>query len=185
MEYKKKLRKLSRDEMYSLKNYVVQGIFQILYAFVKNSSFPFFNYLRFVVVILFAKNLKSKYIAEGITFWFPWNIEIGQNSSINQGCILDGTGYISIGDDVRIAPYVIFNSIDHEFSDRVIPIRKQAYWAGKITIEDDVWIGANVIINKGVTIGKGSVIGAGAVVTNDIPPYSIAFGVPCKVVRGR
>ncbi|QAS62031.1 acyltransferase [Clostridium septicum] len=45
---------------------------------------------------------------------------------------------------------------------------------------DNVWIGANCTILKGVTIGEGAVIGAGSVVTNDIKPYSINFGIPCK-----
>ena len=52
-------------------------------------------------------------------------------------------------------------------------------------IEDDVWIGANVIILGNVTIGKGSVFGAGSVVNKDIPDYSIAVGNPCKVINSR
>ena len=48
-----------------------------------------------------------------------------------------------------------------------------------------LWIGGRVIILPGVTIGHGSIIGAGAVVTRDIPPYSVAVGVPAKVVRNR
>ena len=52
-----------------------------------------------------------------------------------------------------------------------------------IRIEDDCWIGGNVIILPGVTIGRGSTIGAGAVVTKDIPPYSVALGAPAKVVK--
>lgn len=52
-----------------------------------------------------------------------------------------------------------------------------------ITIEDDVWIGANCIILKGVTIGARSVIGAGSVVTKSIPADCIAAGNPCKVIR--
>jgi acetyltransferase-like isoleucine patch superfamily enzyme len=176
---------LSRKEMYSFKNYIRQGLFQFLYAFVKNLSFPLFNYLRFLVFKLFAKELHSTYISESLIIWFPWNIEIGKHSSINAGCMLNGTGGIKIGNDVRIASYTVINSIDHEFENPDIPIRKQAYWTGRVTISDDVWIGANVIINKGVTIGEGSIIGAGSVVTKDIPPYSVAVGVPCKVIRNR
>jgi maltose O-acetyltransferase len=52
-----------------------------------------------------------------------------------------------------------------------------------ITIEDEVWIGANATVGAGVTIGKGSIIGAGSVVTKDIPAGVIAVGSPCKVVR--
>lgn len=52
-----------------------------------------------------------------------------------------------------------------------------------VTIEDDAWIGCNVVILKGVTIGKGAVIGAGSVVTHDIPAHAIAHGNPAKVYR--
>ena len=52
-------------------------------------------------------------------------------------------------------------------------------------IEDDCWLGHGVTVLDGVTIGKGSVIGAGAVVTKNIPPYSVALGVPAKVVKSR
>lgn len=52
-----------------------------------------------------------------------------------------------------------------------------------VIIEEDVWCGANVTLLKGVTIGRGCIIAAGSVVTKDIPPYSIAGGVPCKVIR--
>lgn len=52
-----------------------------------------------------------------------------------------------------------------------------------ITIEDDVWIGGNTVINPGVTIGRGTIIGSGSVVTKDIPPGVIAVGNPCGVLR--
>jgi len=52
-------------------------------------------------------------------------------------------------------------------------------------IGSDVWIGANVIIKAGVTIGDGCFIGAGSVVTKDIPPFSVAAGNPCRVIRPR
>lgn len=54
-----------------------------------------------------------------------------------------------------------------------------------MVIEDDVWMGARCMVMPGVTIGRGSIIAAGAVVTKDIPPYSVAAGVPAKVVRSR
>ena len=56
---------------------------------------------------------------------------------------------------------------------------------GKIKIEDDVWIGSNVIILPNINIGKGSIIGAGSVVTKNIPEYSVAVGVPARVIKNR
>lgn len=60
--------------------------------------------------------------------------------------------------------------------------RDNIEYAEPITIEDDCWLGANVTVLPGVTIGKGCTIGAGAVVNKDVPPYSVAVGVPAKVV---
>ena len=56
---------------------------------------------------------------------------------------------------------------------------------GDIVIGNDVWIGFEAVILAGVTIGDGSVIGSRAVVTKDIPPYTIAGGVPAKPIRKR
>lgn len=52
-----------------------------------------------------------------------------------------------------------------------------------ITIKDNCWLASNVVVCGGVTIGEGCVIGAGSVVTRDIPPYSLAAGNPCRVIR--
>ena len=52
-------------------------------------------------------------------------------------------------------------------------------------IENDVWLGANVVVKQGVTVHTGAVVGAGAVVTKDIPPYAVAVGVPARVIRYR
>jgi acetyltransferase-like isoleucine patch superfamily enzyme len=52
-----------------------------------------------------------------------------------------------------------------------------------VTIEDDVWIGCNVVVLKGVTIGRGAVIGAGSVVSHDVPEYVLVAGNPAQVIR--
>ena len=66
-------------------------------------------------------------------------------------------------------------------------IQRQGWEQNKtgITVEDDVWIGANSVILPGVHINKGAIIGAGSVVTKDIPPYAIAVGNPAKVIKYR
>ncbi|MDX8389877.1 MAG: CatB-related O-acetyltransferase [Mariprofundaceae bacterium] len=56
---------------------------------------------------------------------------------------------------------------------------------GSIKIGHDVWVGANSCIMGGVTIGTGAIIGASAVVTKDVPPYSVAAGVPAREIRKR
>ena len=65
------------------------------------------------------------------------------------------------------------------------PIRLQGVSRQGIHIGPNCWVGAKVTVLDGVTIGEGSVVAAGAVVTKDIPPYSIAAGVPAKVIKRR
>jgi acetyltransferase-like isoleucine patch superfamily enzyme len=65
------------------------------------------------------------------------------------------------------------------------PIRDQGVTNKGIVIDDDVWVGSNVTFLDGVHVGTGCVIGAGAVVTKDLPPYSVAAGVPARVIDNR
>lgn len=174
-----------RAEMHTLQNQVLHGIYLGLYALVKYMAFPFANYLRFGVLRLFMHQVSSNYISDGVMIWFPWRVSIGRKCSLNQGVIIDGFGGVDIGDGVRIAAYVYINTSDHDFADLETPISQQGFVVGKVIIEDDVWIGTHTTINKGCRIGRGSVIGSGSVVTHDIPPYSIAYGVPCRVAKKR
>lgn len=112
-------------------------------------------------------------------------IKIGKDCSINRFSILAGHGGLEIGNYVRIGPDVIIYAANHIYSNPDIPIKDQGLSFHGIKIEDDVWIGAGAKILDGVTIGRGSVIGAGAVVTKDIPPYSIAVGVPARAIKKR
>jgi len=112
-------------------------------------------------------------------------ISLGNNVYIGPQCILFGAGEIEIGDNVLISPNVTITSHQHTFASREKPIRGQATQFAKVTIEEDVWIGSNAVILPGVVIGRGSVIGAGAVVTRDIPPFSVAVGVPARVIKDR
>jgi len=107
---------------------------------------------------------------------------IGDRVSLNTNVQLNASvgGSITIGDDVLVSPNVTIRSANHSFQRSDIPIRKQGHTCGDITIEDDVWLGSNVVVLRDVTIGQGAIIGAGAVVTHDIPPMSIAVGVPAR-----
>lgn len=113
-------------------------------------------------------------------------IIIKDGADIGANCRIASTGKVVIGEYVLIAAFSYIGGANHRFDRTDIPIAFQGLdRRGGVIIEDDVWIGANVKINDGVKIGKGSVIGAGSVVTKDIPPYSIAFGVPAQVRGSR
>ena len=112
---------------------------------------------------------------------YGYNIHAHGFAFINYNCVILDTSPVNIGNNVFIAPNVCIACAGHAIypTERLEGIETSA----PITIEDDVWIGANVTVCPGVTIGKGSVIGAGSVVNKDIPSGVVAAGNPCKVIR--
>lgn len=114
------------------------------------------------------------------------NIFIGDRVFIGHGADFSIHERLDIGDDVLFGPSVMILSGNHP-TDIVGQTINASHRGinGRCKIEQDVWIGARVIIVGGVTIGEGAVIGANSLVNRDIPPYTVAAGSPCKPRRRR
>ncbi len=112
---------------------------------------------------------------------YGFNIHFHGLAVINYNVVMLDTSPIHIGEGAFIAPGVCLACSGHSLvgEERVKGIGTSA----PITLEKNVWIGANATIVGGVTIGEGSVIGAGSVVLHDIPAGVVAAGNPCKVIR--
>ena len=115
----------------------------------------------------------------------PGNVLFDRETNFGAFSFIAGYGGLKIGKYSAIGPHSVIMTYTHLFEDASIPIRFQDLELKKVRIGEGVWLGAHVVVLSGVTIGDGSVVGAGAVVTKDIPPYSIAAGVPAKVIRKR
>lgn len=92
-------------------------------------------------------------------------------------------GPVEIGSHVNLAQGITVTALNHNFDDTQKRIDEQGVSTNPVTIEDDVWVGANAVILPGVTIGNHCVVAAGAVVTKDVPPHSLVAGVPAKVIK--
>jgi acetyltransferase-like isoleucine patch superfamily enzyme len=112
-------------------------------------------------------------------------ILIGPQTYVGHRCLLYGHGSIQVGRDVLMANDVQLICGNHTFAHRDLPIRAQPTEERPIVIGDDVWLGASAVVLGGVTVGQGTVVGAGAVVTHSLPAYSIARGVPARIVGVR
>lgn len=110
-------------------------------------------------------------------------IRIGDGSFVGESVIIRGQGGVDIGRAVLIGPGAQILAINHNYGDSLTPILDQGISGKGIVVEDGAWIGAGSIILDGVTIGRNAVIGAGAVVTKDVPPNSVAIGVPARVIE--
>ncbi len=108
-------------------------------------------------------------------------IIIGENSFINYNCTILDAAWVRIGNDVKIGPGCHLVTPRHPTDH--LARRGTCETSYPITLEDDVWLGANVTILPGVTVGARSIIGAGAVVVKDIPADSVAVGNPARVIK--
>jgi acetyltransferase-like isoleucine patch superfamily enzyme len=111
-------------------------------------------------------------------------IRIGSGTFLNLGVMVAALDLVEIGDHCMFANGCFISDSSHRFDDPVRPVPWQGFTSkGPTRIGDNVWCGAHVVVTSGVTVGARTVIGANSVVTTDIPPYSIAAGVPAKVLR--
>jgi acetyltransferase-like isoleucine patch superfamily enzyme len=127
---------------------------------------------------------------------------LGQNSVVESySCINNAVGDVIIGDHTRIgihntiigpvtigshvnlAQGITVTALNHNFSDTTRRIDEQGISTNPVTIENDVWIGANAVILPGVTIGQHAVVAAGAVVTADVPANTVVGGVPARIIK--
>lgn len=137
---------------------------KFLYSF--GVSFPF-SKVR-------VRALRKLGFSVGKDVYFPSDLTITMNYIYYRGDL-------TIGDRVAIGPGCILVVASHaNFSKIKNAMKSKPY---RITIQDDAWLGAGVIVLPGVTIGKGAVIGAGAVVTKDVPPYTVSVGNPARVIK--
>lgn len=113
-------------------------------------------------------------------FFSPRGIHIGEHSIVGDHAFLDGRMGIFIGSNVNIASEVRIWTEQHDTGSSDFGVS-----GGQVRIGDWAFIGSRVTILPGVSIGEGTVVGAGAVVARDLPAWSIAVGVPAKVVKQR
>jgi len=113
-------------------------------------------------------------------------IIIGDDSFIGAGCEFNVRAGVAIGSHALIASGCKFIDHDHAFAARNTPMKQQADGFEKaIMLEEDVWLGANVIVLKGVTIGRGAIIAAGSVLTKPVGAFEIWAGVPARKIGDR
>ncbi len=117
----------------------------------------------------------------------PPSITIGNGCLLRHGCHITATNRITIGDNLLTGTNVIITDNSHGATDKnsltLPPRQRQIVSKGSVFIGNNVWLGNNVCVLPGVTIGDGVVIGANSVVTRNIPPYSVAVGIPATVIK--
>lgn len=168
-----------KELLKSIRNLFIHLLLKVLDLFTLN---PQINISKIKIILLRGIGIQIEnkcFIDIGFRCINPKNINIGKDCSFGHYNRIWAFDKVVFGDYVQTAIGLTIVAGSHK-TDSYEPVSDQA-----VRIEGENWIGANVTIIGGVTIGRGAIIAAGAVVTKDIPPYTIAGGVPAKVLKVR
>lgn len=112
-------------------------------------------------------------------------VRIGRGSEIGEQCRISIANSLEIGEKVLLSPNVYITDCDHEYRNIDVPVIEQGIVqkGQAVSIGDGSYIGINTVIVGNVKIGKHCVIGANSVVTKDVPDYSVAVGIPARVIK--
>lgn len=117
--------------------------------------------------------------------WMQSSITVGDNTFIGYATQINVGSSFTLGSHCMVAPGCIFSDAHHRNERLDIPMRSQDCEYSSIIVEDDVWLGAGVIVLRGVRIGHGAIIAAGSVVNKNIPPFEVWAGAPAKRIKSR
>ena len=141
---------------------------------------PCHPFRRLVCMAIMKEFHWSSAIYRNVDLRSPYRICIGQNTTINKRCVIDGRGRVKIGSNVDIAQDTCIWTEQHDYNS---PFYQSV--DKEVVIDDYVWIASRATILPGVRIGRGAVIACGAIVTKDVPPLAIVAGVPAKIIGKR
>lgn len=115
-----------------------------------------------------------------IKVYYPENVFVGHDTSINEATILNARAKLTIGNYCHISPAVTINTGSLDIT---VDYKKRPHFAKAVTIGDGVWLCSGAIINPGVNIGEGAVVAAGAVVKDDVGPFTVVAGNPAQFIK--
>jgi putative colanic acid biosynthesis acetyltransferase WcaF len=166
--------KSSRSELFRR---VLWGFGRLLIRF---SPRPCFGWRRFILRCFGAKVGANVNIYPSTCIHFPWNLSVGDWTSIGEQALIYNWGHISLGEKVTISHRAHLCAGTHDYSRADLPLLKLP-----ITVSDQAWICADAFVGPGVTVSDGAIVGARAVVTKNVGAWDIVAGNPARVIKKR
>ncbi|MBB4070367.1 putative colanic acid biosynthesis acetyltransferase WcaF [Salinibacter ruber] len=114
------------------------------------------------------------------TIYFPWNLSIGDWSSVGEDALIYNLGSIAIGEQVTISQRAHLCAGTHDATDPAMPLKKPP-----IAVGDQAWVCADAFVGPDVTVGEGAVVGARAVAVGDVDAWTIVGGNPARKIKRR
>mgnify|MGYP003761942239 CR=1 FL=1 len=166
--------KYSRKELFLR---VLWGFGKILFSF---SPRPCFGFRRWLLRVFGAKVGANVNIYPSATIYYPWNLEIGDDSAIGEWALVYNLGKVTIGQRATISQRGHLCAGTHDYRQPDMPLVKPP-----IIIEDEVWLCADCFVGPNVTVGRRAILGAASVLMKSVPQASIYGGNPAQLIKGR
>jgi putative colanic acid biosynthesis acetyltransferase WcaF len=165
---------------YSSRELAARLLWGIVRPLFRCSPRIFFRWRSFLLRLFGAKIGRHVHIYNSAAIYMPWNLEIGDWSSIGEHVFVYNLGKVTLGSRTTVSHRAHLCAGTHEYTNPALPLLKPS-----ITIGDNAWVCADAFIGPGVTVGKGAVVGARAVAVSDVEPWSVVAGNPAKFVKKR
>ena len=165
---------------YARREQVMRVLWSLARPLFRFSPRPMFGWRRWLLRRFGATVGRQVNIYGSAHVYLPWNLEIGDWSSVGEHALIYSLGPIRIGCHVTVSQRAHLCAGTHDHTRPDLPLRKPP-----IGIGDQAWICADAYIGPGVTVGEGAVVGARAVVVRDVGPWEIVAGNPARLVKMR
>ena len=173
--------RLSYDSPWDLKTKTLMIAWELCWGLLCSWTSKPFNPWRLLWLRLFGAQIKGRpFVHQRARMAMPWSVILHDRVTLGDRSELYSLGVIEVGARAIVAQEAYLCGATHDFSDPALPLV-----TAKITVGEDVFIGARAFVMPGVTIGSGALIGAGAVVTKDLPASMVCVGNPCKPIKPR
>ena len=170
-------RKAAKYSKSELVRRVLWSIAKPLFCFSPRFCFAW----RSSLLRLFGANIGSHvHVYNTAIIYMPWNLQIGDWSSIGEYAFIYNLGKITIGEKTTISHRAHICAGTHDYTRSDLPLQKPP-----IFIHDQAWICADAFLGPGVVVGEGAIVGARAVITKDVPAWSVVAGNPAKGIKKR
>jgi putative colanic acid biosynthesis acetyltransferase WcaF len=167
-------RKYTSDEM------TRRVLWTLAQPFFRFSPRPCFGWRRFLLRRFGAKIGRSVHVYPSTIVYFPWNLEVGDESAIGEQAFIYNLGRVTLGSRVTISHRAHLCAGTHDYTKPEFPLLRPP-----IVIGSDAWICADAFVGPGVTVGEGAIVGARAVAMKDVKARTIVVGNPARETKTR
>ena len=165
---------------YSRKEQLLRVLWSVGAIVFRLSPRPCFGFRRWLLRLFGAELGANTNIYPSAHIYFPWNLKVGEWSSVGEWALIYNLGPVTIGNNVALSQRTHLCAGTHDRTRADMPLLKPP-----INIGDSAWICADAFVGPGLKVGEGAVVGARSVVVKDVPAWCVVAGNPARVIKPR